>query len=297
MKRVARALPLEPPEAPSRDPRRGIAVVLVSSLLFGAMAVCVRLSAREMPAPQVAFLRFLGSFLILLAFRGGRSLEPRPGNRTRVLLRGLLGGAAIFLYYRAIAGAGAGLATMLHCTYPVFTALLATAFLGERFDARLAGALAMSVSGVVIIFGPGSEMSPRVLNGAVNALAASILAGAAVTAAGHLRRTESAYLVTTYFMGVGVVLTSPAMLLGIPDWTIGLVAALLAVVLTSVAAQTLLHMGLGHASATQASLAAATSVVSTSVFEAVFLGEHLGFGAIVGAVLLIGAVTLAAGRR
>lgn len=297
MNRAARVLPIERPVASHRGARHGVAIILASSLLFGAMAVCVRLSAREMTVPQIAFLRFLGSLSILLAFRRGRSLQPQPGNRTRVLLRGLLGGAAILLYYRGIAGAGAGLATMLHCTYPVFTALLATAFLGERLDARLATALAMSIAGVFAIFGPGVEMSPRVLDGAVSALGASVLAGGAVAAAGHLRRTESAYLVTTYFMAVGTVLSSPAILLGMPVWNAALAAAVLGVVLTSVGGQTLLHLGLGFASPTQASLAAATSVVSAAVFEALFLGENLGSGAIAGAALLIGAVALAAGRR
>ena len=112
---------------------RGIGVILLSSVLFGAMAVCVRAASRAMPAGQIAFIRFLGSLLVLLALRRGRSLRP-VGPLPRVLVRGLLGGAAIVLYYRGIEGAGAGLATLLHCTYPIWTALFATTIMRERFD-------------------------------------------------------------------------------------------------------------------------------------------------------------------
>jgi drug/metabolite transporter (DMT)-like permease len=261
------------------------------------MAVFVRAAAAQVPPLQIAFVRFIGSFCILLVLGRGRSLRPRSGNWTGVLLRGLFGAAAISLYYRGIAGAGAGLATLLHCTYPVSTAIFAVGFLGESFDRRLAIALALCLTGIVVTVGPSAHLAPTVLAGALSACAASVLAGAAVTTARHMRRTETALLVTTHFMAVGAVLTAPSLLQGLPSPSLSLVACLFAVVLTSVAGQILLHEGLGFAPATQGSLAAATSVVSAAVFESIFLGERFSAHTLAGAALLSAAVALSVGRR
>jgi drug/metabolite transporter (DMT)-like permease len=249
-----------------------------------------------MPAGQIAFIRFLGSLLVLLALRGGRSLRP-IGPTRRVLLRGVLGASAILLYYRGIAGAGAGLATLLHCTYPIWTALFATTLMRERFDLPLGVAIALCMAGIGIVVGPGANLSDAATVGSLSALAASVLAGGAVTTARHLRLVESAYLVTTYFMAVGTVFTAPFLLGGLPGITPALAATLLGVVLTSVAGQYMLHAGLGFAPAIQASLAAATSTVSAAVFEALWLGERLSLQTLAGAALMVVAIALAAGRQ
>jgi len=276
---------------------RGVAIILLGSVLFGSMAVCVRLASREMGAQQITFVRFLGSLLVLLAFRNGQSLRPRSGRWKGLFLRGLLGSAAISLYYRAIAGAGAGLATLLQCTYPVYTALFATRLLGERFDARLGLALALGVTGAMVIVAPAVSVAPAIGVAGLCALGAAVLAGAAVATARHLRMTETAFLVTTYFMAIGTVFSAPAVLSGLPALSPPLLFALAGVVLTSVGGQMLLHHGLGFAPATQASLAAATSTVTAVTLGALFLGERLGMFTFFGACLLLGAVALASGRR
>lgn len=272
----------------------GVGVILIASLLFGAMAVFVRAASQEMAAGQIAFVRFTGSLLVLLLFSRGRGLSPRPGNLYRVVVRGLLGASAIVLYYRGIAGAGAGLATLLNCTYPVFTALFAAALMGERFHARLACALVLNLIGVCTVLNPGVAISGSVLWGGLSALAAAVFAGGAVATARQLRASESAMLITTYFMAVGAVLTAPALLLGLPPLSTPLLVTLAGVVLTSVAGQVLLHQGLGFAPATQGSLAAATSVLTAAGLGALWLGEHLSAQSLVGACLMLAAVGLAA---
>lgn len=294
------ATSVSPPAASTTVTRlmtSGLGAILVSSLLFGAMAVCVRVAAREMPADQVAFVRFVGALLVLLAFRRGQTLRPRPGNIPRVLLRGFLGGCAILLYFRAIHGAGAAFATLLHCTYPVYTAMIATALMGEHFSRRIAGALALNLAGAVILLGPGANLDQATFAGGLYAVAASILAGGAVAAARHLRASESAFLITTYFMAVGAILTLPSLMQGMPHLTPTLLAALAGTILTSVGGQFLLHHGLGFTGAIQGSITCASTVVSTAVFEALFLGETLGAHALIGAALFVSAVALVATRR
>ncbi len=260
------------------------------------MAVAVRLAAADMAAPQVACVRFAGSFVVLLAATRGRALRPRSAGVGRLVGRGLLGGTAITCYYAGIERAGAGLATLLHSTYPVFTALFAVWLLGERATARLAIAVAMNALGAAVVLGNPASVGPGVLSGGLLSLLGGVLAGAAVATASGLRRSESASLVTIWFMAVGALLTAPAFAADQPDWSWRLGAALAGVVVTSAAGQWLLHHGLGHVSATAGSLAAATSVVTAALLEALVFGERLGWGVVAGGLLMLAAVGLAAGR-
>jgi drug/metabolite transporter (DMT)-like permease len=275
---------------------RGIGVILLASVLFGAMAVCVRLAGDAMSPLQIAFVRFVGSLAVLLGVTRGRGLRPQPGNFVRLVQRGLLGATSICLYYLGIHGAGAGLATLLHCTYPVWTVLLAAAFLREPIYRSAVWALGLNLVGVFIVLGPGAELGEQTLVGAGYALCASVLAGGAVATARHLRGSEDASLITTYFMSVGAVLTAPTVLAGLPPLSWPLLAALAGVVVTSVAGQWLLHHGLGFTTAAQGSLTAATSVVSAALLEALVFGQSIAPQTFVGAALMVIAVGLAARR-
>ena len=73
--------------------------------------------------------------------------------------------------------------------------------------------------------------------------------------------------------------------------------ALAGLILSSVCGQLLLHQGLGFAPATQGSLAAATSILTAAIAEALWLGEHLSHQGMAGAAVMLLAVGLAAGRR
>ena len=280
------------------EPRavRGFGTVLVAAVLFGAMAVFVRLACREMPSGQVAFVRFAGSLAVLLLLTRGRGLRPRPGQLGRVLLRGLLGAGSIALYYRAIHDSGAGLATLVYGVYPVWTALFAGLVVGERADGRLGLALGLSAVGLAVVLGPGLAVRDAALTGALPAVVASVLAGGAVATARQLRLTETSVLVTTHFMAVGAAVTLPLLAVG-PALrpSPALLGVLVGVVLTSLGGQLLLHEGLGFMSATEGSLAAATSVGVAAALQVVWLGEHLSGHAVLGAGLLFGAVAVAAG--
>ncbi len=282
--------------AERRGVRHGIGVLIGSSLLFAVMAVCVRLAARELPVLQIAWVRFAGSFLLLFGLARGSGLRPQPGNLARVVLRGLLGAAAIVCYFVAIGRIGAGLATLLQCTYPIPTALIAMLVLDEPASWRLAGALALNLVGLVLVIGPEAASGAADLGGVALGLTGAVLAGGAVATARHLRATEDASLITIYFMAVGALVTAPALLMAVPSVSAVGVAALAGVVVTSASGQWLLHHGLGFTSASVGSLTCATGVFTAVGLEALFLGEHLPSTSVVGALVMSAAVGVAARR-
>lgn len=270
-----------------------LAPLLTAAVLFGAMAVAVRVAAAEMAALQIVFFRFAGSLLVLLAATRGRDLRPQPGNLPRVLLRGLFGAAAISLYFVGIEGAGAGLASLLQSTYPVFASALAAVVLGEAFTGRVAGAVALNLAGAALVVGAELPEGTATSLGLAAAMGSAVLSGVAIVTARHLRHSENASLITTYFMAVGALCTAPSLLEGLPPPSVSLVASVAIVVSTSVAAQWLLHHALGFVPAAGASLVAATGVLTATLIEAVWFGESVRAGTIAGGTLMIAAIGLA----
>ncbi len=277
--------------------RRGIAILVGSSLIFAVMAVCVRFAAREVPALQIAWVRFTGSVVVLLVAGRRTRLRPRPGNAGRVLQRALFGVGAIVCYFVAIERIGAGLATLLHAIYPIPTAVIAVLVLKEPASGRLAAAIVLNLIGLVLVVGPETTLGSADLIGVAISLTGALLASGAVTTARHLRATEPATLITLYFMAVGAVLTAPALAFGLPAVSLATVAALAGVIVTSAAGQWMLHHGLGYTPASIGSLACATGVFTAAWLEAILLDEHMRPESIVGALSMILAVGLAYGRR
>jgi drug/metabolite transporter (DMT)-like permease len=272
----------------------GTGVILVASMLFGGMAVCVRAAAAAMAPTQVAFVRFVGALALLVATGGAAALRPRGAPFGLLVVRGLLGAAAITLWFHGIRDAGAAVATVLHTTYPVWATVLATRLLGEPFSGRLFVALGLELAGVVLIVDPSGGTAPHATRGALLSLLAGMFAGAAVTTARQLRAREGATVITTWFMLTGAVLTAPSLLAPWPAPSWALAGALAAMVVASTAGQWLLHHGLGFTTAAQGSVAAATSIVTAAALERVWFGGALRGHLVAGGACIVAAVALAA---
>jgi hypothetical protein len=183
---------------------------------------------------------------MLLATRGrtrGRGLATRGADHA-----GLIGRHHPGTY---VCRHGAGLATMIQTTHPVFATIFARCF-GERLTPALGFALLLNLCGVAVVVLARRELRIARHTGALSAAGAAVFAGAAVTAVRHLRQSEGAALITTYFMGVAALATMPALLIGLPHMSTHLVLALIGVVLSSIGGQWLLHHGLGFTTAAQA---------------------------------------------
>ncbi|MFN8543685.1 MAG: DMT family transporter [Candidatus Binatia bacterium] len=275
---------------------RGAGPILLASVCFGVMAVAVRCVGPALSAMQIAGIRFVGSFLVLLIGSRGGGLGPRTASIGALVLRGLIGAAAIVCYFVGIRDAGAAVATLVQNTHPVFTALIAGTILRERVTVPVLVALVLDLAGVAIVIGPGARLGPDVVRGALFALGAAILAGGAVTTAGLLRRTERASVITLYFMAVGALVTAPSLVGGVPPLSTPVVAALAVMIVTSAVGQWLLHHGLGFTTPTTGSLAAAASVITAAICEAAWLGAVPAPHTLVGGALMLAAVWLASAR-
>src|SRR5437763_2106830 len=104
------------------------------------MALATKFAAARLPGPQIAFVRFMIG-LAACALAATR-VRMRASNKVGLFLRGAYGGAAVFFYFLGIEHLPVGIATLLNYSAPVFTAMYATAFLGEGITRTTLGALA-----------------------------------------------------------------------------------------------------------------------------------------------------------
>ena len=118
-------------------------------------------------------------------------------------MRGAYGGAAVLLYFLAIAHLPVGIATLLNYTAPVVTALYAAAYLGEAITRATLGALGLTSIGVVLVMlgtAPAGSLGLSTLGRwqLVGVLSA-MLSGAAVATIREVRKTDGSWEIFAAF--------------------------------------------------------------------------------------------------
>jgi drug/metabolite transporter (DMT)-like permease len=195
--------------------RRGALWMLASGIGFTAMAVAIKLLGTRLDNFQVAFVRILIGFLVILPIvgysgaRGGFEFL-----RTRHLhihaVRALFGTIAMYCSYYALARIALADFTALSFTKPLFATVLAILILGEvvrwrRWSATIAGFL-----GVLIMMRPGAgAFDPAGLFALGEAFSIAFL----VTLVKRLPARETTLGMLFYFGAMASVLALPAALL------------------------------------------------------------------------------------
>lgn len=186
-----------------------------AALLFSAMALSAKFVSARLPGQQVAFIRFtVGLFAIIVPLATGRGFH--PVNYGPLLLRGLLGGGSVLLYFLAIAHLPVGIATLLNASWPVFVALFTFLFLDEPLHIRALLALLVTSLGValVVLGGQSSHGHAATPLGhdavfwGVCGLVSAILSAGAVTTIRSMRRHEGAWEIFFFFCLVGSAVTA-----------------------------------------------------------------------------------------
>jgi drug/metabolite transporter (DMT)-like permease len=262
--------------------------MVLAALLFAAMALLTKQVAKRLPGPEVALVRFLiglvACILATLRFR------LRANNWRGLFLRGALGGTAVLCYFLAIEHLPVGIATLLNYTAPVFTAIWAALFLGEKLAGGSIGALVVTTVGVaLVIAGTAPPGSIGVGLWHLMGIASSILAGAAVATIREVRRTDGSWEIFASFCIVGALVTFP---LAVASWqrptpSEALLLALLGIL--AVVGQLLMTYSLRYLRAAVAGILMQLTPVAALVAGTLLLGERtVGLAAAGAAVTLLG---------
>lgn len=213
-------------EAPQQSIWRGLALLTLSAFLFATMGVFIRQASHTVNNETIVFFRNLtGSLMLLplLAIHGTALLK------TQVLYkhvwRSVVGLAAMYGFFYAIAKLPLASAMVFTYSSPVFIPLIAWVFLNEKITPRMMIAAVLGFGGVLLICRPDTAGM-----GFISAvgISASLLAAMAFVTVRALSGSEPTTRIVLYFSLISMSISAIPMLwawrplhLGEYAWVIG----------------------------------------------------------------------------
>jgi drug/metabolite transporter (DMT)-like permease len=262
----------------------------LSALFFSLMSLAVKVAGRRLPTMELVFARAV-VVSALAAFDLNRRRVRVTGRDTgMLLLRGVVGFAALACFYYSVIHLPLAEATVIHFTNPVFTALIAAVFLGERLRARELALAVAGLAGVAVMVHPTGTLAPEApelpLVAVACSLAAALLSAVAYTLVRHLRHHD-AMLVVFSFAGLSSLAALPLMLPSFvwphrAEWMV-----LLAVGLTTFGGQVFLTLGLQRERAGRATTVGYLQIVFATLWGALVFGDRPGLETALGAGIIV----------
>lgn len=264
--------------------------MLASAFFFSLMSLLVKLAGQSIPSQEIVLARGVVSLVLSYWLVRRARIDPWGNRRWILVLRGLIGFAAMSCFYYALTRLPIAETTVLHFTNPLWTALFAAALLGERLSVKVLAPILVSFVGVVLVIRPaflfGAEAAPLDMVGVGVALLGSMLASLAYVTVREASKTEHALVIVFYFPLVSV----PATL---PFWS-GFVMpqgwtwlVLLGVGVSTQIGQIFLTRGLSVEPAARAMTIGYTQILFVAVWGLVFFAEFPDLWSIVGSLLVV----------
>jgi len=183
------------------SPRKAAAWMAGWLTAMVVMAVAGRAATRTLHVFQIMEMRSLIGFILLwpLIHANGGLSALRTARIGQQVARNTVHYAAQFGWFFALTLIPIAQVVAIEFTMPIWTALLAVTFLGERLSAARVVAVALGVVGVAVIVRPGVD---RVDPGQLIALAAAVGFAVSVILVKSLTRTDSAVTIVFWMLVV-----------------------------------------------------------------------------------------------
>lgn len=193
-------------QAPRQSVLRGLALLTLSALLFSAMGVLIRMASHTVNNETIVFFRNLTGSLMLLPLV---AVHGRGLLRTRVPLRHLwravVGLAAMYGFFYAIAHIPLSSAMVFTYSSPVFIPLVAWLVLKEHLTLRMGVAAALGFAGVLMVCRPDLDGMGWI---ALIGISSSLLASLAFVTVRALAATEPTTRIVLYFSLISAVISA-----------------------------------------------------------------------------------------
>jgi drug/metabolite transporter (DMT)-like permease len=176
--------------------------MLLASLSFAFMGGFAKVVSRHLTGLEITFFRNIFGVLIIGFSIYKFPLKQKGGKPLLLLFRGLMGFLALLAYFYIIAYMPLGEVVTYNKTSPIFVAIFAYIFLGERLNRVSIFAIILGFIGIVLISKPfGGEFNIYDILGIFSGVGAAL----AYTSIRELRKYYDTRAIVMSFMGVGTI--------------------------------------------------------------------------------------------
>ena len=178
------------------DVPRAVLFMVASTVLFGLMAVCIRLASSQLHPFEIAFFRNLFGFVFTLPllYRHGWSIL-RTDKLSLYFLRCCIGIVSMLAGFWAIVHLPLAQAIALSYSTPIFVTIGAVLVLGEIVRARRWTAVIIGFIGVIVLVHPGTDTFTAA---SLIAVLAAVMSASVAISIKFLSRTEKADSIVIY---------------------------------------------------------------------------------------------------
>ncbi|QGZ34153.1 DMT family transporter [Stappia indica] len=277
------------------NPRLGIALKVVSALVFTGMIAMVKLLDGAYPVGEVIFARsFFGMLpvLLVIAWQGKLAEAFSTQRPWGHISRAIVGGTAMSLWFAAIARLPLPDATAISFSAPLVTVALAAIILREKVRAYRWSAVVVGFLGILIILSPhlsGVAPTEEASLGAMLAFASAIFMALAMITVRRLTGTERTSTIVVWFAAVTSVFALMSAPFGwvLPDLNDAII--LVAIGLSGGVGQILLTQSYRYADASTIAPFEYTTMLWTVLVGWIVFAEVPTLEVIGGAIIVIGA--------
>ena len=180
----------------------GVKYMLLASLMFAFMGAFAKLASQSLPSLEVVFFRNVAGVVLILLAVWKKPFTHKGGKPLLLLFRGTMGFLALLTFFYLIAHISLGDAMTWSKTSPIFTAVFAFLFLGERMTKKAWLAVFIGFVGIVFITKPtGLTLSKYDLLGLFSGIGAAL----AYTSIRELKKYYDTRAIVLSFVGVGTI--------------------------------------------------------------------------------------------
>ena len=268
----------------------GPALMLAAALIFSILDGLIKLMGPSFRVWDIAFLRWGGSFALMVILFGWQGRLFKTDNLKLMILRSATGCITFLLFITAVRSIPLSSAVVLFFTFPAFAALFSALLLGERITKLQILCIGGTLIGVAIFL--DFKISHNLV-GSIIALLASMFAGVTVCLIKRLRDHNGPVVIYLYFCLLGAVVSFPMFIANpvIPasgrDWVM-----VCGIIVTAVAGQLLMNQGFKFCKSWEGGLYLTSEVLFTGILGIVFLGELTNGHFWAGGILILASVIL-----
>lgn len=279
-----------------RSERFGLALMVVSAAMFALMAAVAKKLLPDAPMQAVVLSRGVLMTAVFVTLARQQDV-PILGRRVGpLLLRGILGYAALSCYFWSVQNLPLGDAVLLQYSHPVFVAATAPFVLGEPTGRWHWPLVLAALAGVGLIVGATGSLRPAAIVG----LSGAVCSGLAYLSVRSLSRTEHPLTILVWFPLASIPLSLVATIAegerAIPT-TFREVAGHLLVFATALVGQVMLTRGLSLAGAARATAVTMTGPVFGLILGWLMFGSLPTAASVAGTAVVILAVIRLASER